>query len=263
MTDPAIRPASVAESTRAANVGLRDAGLAGWYREATGELFEGFRIGPDDVVADIGCGDGGNAAFCGRFAARVIVADVDPGRVERTVRRVREAGARHVEGIATGGDPLPIPDATASRVVCTEVLEHVPDPARFLAELARIGRPGAEYFITVPDPLGERLQLPLAAPGYFAAPNHVRVIGRDELPRLIEAAGLRVTRRAAFGFYWTIWMTMFWNCGVDLAAPSHPVLDGWSRAWDSFLDTPEGRAAQQALDAVLPKSQVVLARKPG
>lgn len=262
MTEAPRRPASMAEDTPSADVGLRDAALAGWYRMATGELFEGFRIGPEDVVADIGCGDGGNAAFCGRFAARVIVADVDPGRVERTVQRVRDAGALQVEGHATDGDPLPIASATATRVVCTEVLEHVPDPARFLAELARIGRSGAEYLITVPDPLGERLQKPVAAPSYFEAPNHVRIIGRDELVRLVEGAGLRVTQRGGFGFYWTLWMTMFWNCGVDLAAPRHPVLEGWARAWDSLLDTPEGLHAKQALDAALPKSQLVLARKP-
>ncbi len=262
MSEAPIRPASMAEDTQAANVGLRDAALAGWYKISTGELFEGFRIGPKDVVADIGCGDGGNAGFCGRFAARVIVADVDPDRVARTVQRVRDGGALHVEGHVTDGDPLPIPSGTATRVVCTEVLEHVPDPARFLAELARIGRPGAEYLITVPDPLGERLQAAVAAPSYFAPPNHVRIIERDELARLVEGAGLRITRQGGFGFYWTIWMTMFWNCGVDLAAPRHPVLDGWTRAWDSFLDTPEGARAKQALDAVLPKSQIVLARKP-
>ena len=256
-------PAAVAEDAPSAHVGLRDAVLAGWYRQETGELFEGFRIGPEDVVADIGCGDGGNAAFCGRFAARVVVADIDPGRVARTVERVRAAGARRVEGHATDGDPLPIASATATRVVCTEVLEHVPDPARFLAELARIGQPGAEYLITVPDPVGERLQRPVAAPSYFAPPNHVRVIERDELARLVAAAGLRVTRQTGFGFYWTVWMTMFWSCGVDLAAPHHPVLDGWARAWNGLLDTEEGRQAKRALDAALPKSQVILARKPG
>ena len=72
----APRPASmIADGTDAANVGLRDAALSGWYKTATGELFDGFCVRAEDIVADIGCGDGGNAAFCGRFAARVMVAD--------------------------------------------------------------------------------------------------------------------------------------------------------------------------------------------
>ena len=56
-------------------------------------------------------------------------------------------------------------------------------------------------------------------------------------------------------------MLMFWPAGVDIAAPAHPVLDAWSRAWSAFLDTQEGREAKLALDAILPKSQLILARK--
>ena len=255
------RPASmVADGTHAANVGLRDAVLAGWYSTETGELFKGFSIRAGDVVADIGCGDGGNAAFCGRFAARVMVADIDAGRVASTVQRVRDAGHAEVEGYVTDGDPLPIASASATRIVCTEVLEHVPDAARFLAELVRIGAPGAEYLLAVPDPLSERLQRPVAYDGYFAEPNHVRIIERDGFAALVESAGLTITRRTGFGFYWTMWMLMFWQSGIEIGG-SHPILDAWSRAWSAFLDTEEGCQAKLALDAILPKSQLILARK--
>lgn len=260
MTD--ARPASmVPDGTHAANVGLRDAVLSGWYKADTGELFDGFSIGSDAIVADIGCGDGGNAAFCGRFAARVLVADIDAGRVARTVQRVRHAGAAQVDGYVTDADPLPIASDTATRVVCTEVLEHVADPARFLAELVRIGAPGAEYLLAVPDPLGERLQRPLAPETYFAPPNHVRIFERDGFAALVENAGLTITRRAGYGFYWTMWMLMFWPSGIEIGAPSNPVLDAWSCAWDTFLGTEEGRQAKLALDAILPKTQLILARK--
>ena len=36
------------------------------------------------------------------------------------------------------GDMLPFDDASFDHVLCTEVLEHVPDPARFLADLNRV-----------------------------------------------------------------------------------------------------------------------------
>lgn len=45
---------------------------------------------------------------------------------------------------------LPLPDGELDLVVCTEVLEHVPDPGRALAELARVLRPGGRIMLTVP-----------------------------------------------------------------------------------------------------------------
>ena len=45
--------------------------------------------------------------------------------------------------------------------------------------------------------------------------------------------------------------------------PGHPVLDNWLRTWQSLLDQPNGIKIKHALDEVLPKSQVIIARKPG
>jgi SAM-dependent methyltransferase len=45
---------------------------------------------------------------------------------------------------------LPVSDGSFDFVLCTEVLEHVADPARVLAELARILKPGGGLLLTVP-----------------------------------------------------------------------------------------------------------------
>jgi SAM-dependent methyltransferase len=44
----------------------------------------------------------------------------------------------------------PVSDGEADLVLATETLEHVPDPDAFLAEAARILRPGGEIVLTVP-----------------------------------------------------------------------------------------------------------------
>jgi FkbM family methyltransferase len=54
---------------------------------------------------------------------------------------------------------LPIPDGSFDVVLCTEVLEHVPEPIAALREMARVLRPGGKLIVTAP--LGSGLhQLP-------------------------------------------------------------------------------------------------------
>ncbi len=45
---------------------------------------------------------------------------------------------------------IPEPDASFDAVLCTEVLEHVPDPVVVLTELARLLKPGGKMILSVP-----------------------------------------------------------------------------------------------------------------
>jgi ubiquinone/menaquinone biosynthesis C-methylase UbiE len=45
---------------------------------------------------------------------------------------------------------IPVPDGSFDAVLCTEVLEHVPEPVRVIQEISRILAPGGSAFITAP-----------------------------------------------------------------------------------------------------------------
>jgi len=45
---------------------------------------------------------------------------------------------------------IPVPTATYDVVLCTEVLEHVPEPIAALREMARLLKPGGRLFLTAP-----------------------------------------------------------------------------------------------------------------
>jgi len=58
--------------------------------------------------------------------------------------------ARRKDIVYYPGGRMPFDDATFDHVLCTEVLEHVPVPVEFLAELGRVLRPGGTLLLTVP-----------------------------------------------------------------------------------------------------------------
>ncbi|MDE3738253.1 MULTISPECIES: bifunctional 2-polyprenyl-6-hydroxyphenol methylase/3-demethylubiquinol 3-O-methyltransferase UbiG [Pseudomonas] len=266
VAEPVAQP--VAEAVPPANADnvelstLADTSLSGWFRQESNELFEGFPICAEDSVLDIGCGDGPFVQFCAHRGAEVIFADIDADKVAAVERALQGSPARAMTPLVTDANPIPLPDGRVSKIVAMEVLEHVEDPRQFMSELVRVGRPGAQYLITVPDPLGESVQKDLAPPAYFEHPNHIRVFQRDEFERLIEEAGLVIERKAQYGFYWSVWWFFFWACKQDLSPPWHPLLDSWTRTWNMLLSMEDGPRIKQALDRAMPKSQAIIARKP-
>ena len=229
----------------------------------TRELSPGFPVSAEDIVLDLGCGDKPISAFCAPLGAAIILADIDECRLRQGVDHVAALGPRHLAALVTDSTPLPLADASVSRIIATEVFEHVVAPERVMAELARVGMPGALYLLSAPDPTSENLQRPFAAPAYFEHPNHIRILERDTFDRLVTDAGLEIVHKTLDGFYWTMWWCLFWACQCDLTeADRHPLLANWARTWNLLMETERGPVIKEALDQVLPKSQTIIARKP-
>ncbi|MEO7065384.1 MAG: class I SAM-dependent methyltransferase [Rhodanobacter sp.] len=244
-------------------VGLRDAKLGGWYREDTGELFRGVTIGADDVVVDVGCGAGVNSLFCARHGARVYAVDREPHVIRQMRAQLSVEGDGLHTALVNDANPLPLDDGMATRVICTEVLQHVDDPQQVLAELVRIGASGAIYLLSVPGALQERLQEKVLPPEYRNQPGDaLRVIDHDKFAQWATDAGLVITEHTQHGFFWSMWWALFWGCKVELYDPTHPVLDHWTAAWQALLDMPQGQQLKQQLDEFMPISQIIVARKP-
>jgi SAM-dependent methyltransferase len=258
--DPA--PAPPVAPIDSFHIGLRDALASGWYLQESDELYRGFAISAEDVVLDVGCGDGGNSLFCANRGAHVIVADIDAHKVESSKQRLAATPARLVQGVVSDASPLPLADGIASKVISMEVLEHVDDPVQFLSELVRVGKAGAQYLLSVPDPVQEHLQKKVAPASHFEKPNHIRIIQRDEFEKMVTDAGLVIESHEYYGFYWSVWWLFFWVCKVDLSNPHHPLLDSWAKTWEILMDSPNGEHVRNTLNDFMPKSQVIIARKP-
>jgi SAM-dependent methyltransferase len=111
-------------------------------------------------------------------------------------------GARRADVIAPL-DALPLPDESFDVVVCTQVLEHVPDPGAALAELARVLVPGGRLWLTVPF-VGELHEEPY---DFFRYTRH-------GLAALCARAGFGSADVEALGGYYTMLGQVARNCGL-------------------------------------------------
>jgi len=251
--------------------GLLDAVRRGWYKLETGELFIGFKVTSDDIVLDAGCGEGNAILFCAKQGAHVIFSDVDATKVNMLTERVKETKARKVESFISDTMQLPLPDQYATKILSTEMLEHTTSPEKIMAELVRVGKGGAQYLITVPDSRSEMLQKPVANPVYFSEPNHIQLFDKENFIRLVENSGLKVERYDTWGFYWTVFMSLFWivhqqenfNSPIldSIKPPYHPVLQSWSNTWAGLMELNGSEKLLESFDKYLPKTQVIIARK--
>jgi SAM-dependent methyltransferase len=92
------------------------------------------------TVVDVGGGGGWfTAAFRDR-GARCCLLEPDPAELHS--RRVPLAGAVLADGLR-----LPVRDGAADVAFSSNVLEHVPDPLRLIAEMIRVTRPGGLIYL--------------------------------------------------------------------------------------------------------------------
>ena len=127
-----------------------------WSRLVAAELLRWFAVPAGARWLDVGCGTGALSAAIVRGCDPADVLGVDPSQGFVEHARAHVPGARFAVGDA--GD-LPAPDAGFDASVSGLVLNFVPDPARAVAEMARVVRPGGVVAVYVWDYAGDMQML--------------------------------------------------------------------------------------------------------
>lgn len=139
-------------------------------------------------VFEVGYGAGG---LLRRFLADGReVAGTDPGHLDRPVHPSL-AGRPGVHRVPL--DELP-EVGTFDLVYAVHVVEHVADPAAFLASCARLVRPGGTLALLTPAGDGDLLRLLGSSWWMLEDPTHVRFLTPASAARLLHAAGLTDVR---------------------------------------------------------------------
>ena len=168
------------------------------------------------TLADVGCGGGMLAESAARLGARVTAIDLASGMIEVARLHGSESQLAIDYRCISAAELAASAPAAFDVVCCMELIEHVPDPAALLRELAQLLRPGGNLFMsTINRSLRSFLGAIVAAEyvlGLVPRGTHeyAKLIRPSELARAARAAGLELhdvqglrydpfTRRAQLG----------------------------------------------------------------
>jgi len=163
------------------------------------DLFESTEA---ESLLDVGCGEGVlTQRWAQRLAPRRVVGiDLDDPLI---AAEWAKRSAPNLTYIAQRAERLPFADAEFDLVTAIEVLEHVPDPAHTVAEMARCA--SRHVLVSVPhEPLWRALNLARGA--YWRAlgntPGHVNHFSKAAIVALLAAHGEVIETRSPFP--WTM-----------------------------------------------------------
>ena len=170
-------------------------------------------------MLDVGCGQGRHTAELCRWDCRAVGVDlsVDELKVAKNVLSYKHwahEATGHGDFLAVDATRLPFRDATFDRIVCTEVLEHIPNDKAALRELVRVLKPGGLMAVSVPNYLPEVLFWTISW-GYWHSPGgHIRIYRPGEMADALKENGLELyaqrLRHTIQTVYW------FFRCAFNI-----------------------------------------------
>ncbi|MCR9257422.1 MAG: class I SAM-dependent methyltransferase [Alphaproteobacteria bacterium] len=172
--------------------------LDGYYQFERHEIFPLIEGETFTRALEIGCGAGDTLSALKRsgqvsWTGGVELATDAAALAEQRLDRVWTG---NVENIA-----LDIEPGTVDLLLCLDVLEHLVDPWRVLAELTALVRPGGTVVISLPNLRHYKVSLGLVFNGRFDYQpsglmdrTHLRWFVKDTALELVRGAGLEVVR---------------------------------------------------------------------
>jgi SAM-dependent methyltransferase len=231
--------------------------------------FDRLQIGAGTKVIDVGCGQGRHSFEAFRRGANVIAFDQNAGDlndVDEILQAMKEQGevpaSARAEAVKGDALDLPFADGTFDCVIASEILEHVPEDDKAIAELVRVLKPGGALAITVPRWLPERVCWALSDEYHANEGGHIRIYRADQLRGKVAGHGLRFTHtHHAHALHSPFWWL---KCLVGTSNSDHPAVNAYHKllVWDMVSRPWLTRRAESALNPLIGKSVALYFHKP-
>lgn len=169
------------------------------------KILEGLDLKAGDKVLDVGCGDGFFLYSISALPIELTLVGFDNDKRILTIARKNLAN-RKLRLVYGDAAAMPFTENSFNQAIMTEVLEHVKNERKALAEVYRILKPNGILVLTVPsynfpflwDPLNWTLQnifgTHISGTNFFAGiwARHLRLYKRENLQELINNAGFKI-----------------------------------------------------------------------
>ncbi len=155
----------------------------------------GVSLPPGSAALDVATGGGHTALHLARRGWHVTASDIAPRMLENAARLAAEAGFV-IETRLSPAEHMPFADESFALVSSRVAPHHFSSPPQFLAEVARVLRPGGYFLLidgSVPDNDPDT-EAWLHQVEKWRDPSHGRFLSRAAWEGLVRAAGLTVLR---------------------------------------------------------------------
>lgn len=160
--------------------------------------FRKLDIKPGFRVLDAGCGTGRHICeVFRRWEVDVAGVDLNPNDLSHARNKLYDLTHENPEKsgacIVSFADltRLPFKDEVFDVVICSEVLEHIPDSRAAVSELVRVLKRGKCLVVSVPRYLPERICWAISESYHQEPGGHIRIYKKGELVELLEDAGTK------------------------------------------------------------------------
>ena len=228
-------------------------------------------VKPGDRLLDMGAGAGRHAFEAMRRGAEVTALDYSIDDLRKAgstmyAMQLEESLPSTTSAACVNGDALRLPfaEATFDRIICSEVMEHIPDDRSAAAELFRVLKPGGTIAVTVPSWGPELVNWALDSEYHAPASvgGHVRIYRKSEISERLRTAGFALTgshkAHALHSPYW--WL----KCAVGVNNNDNKLVKKYHDllVWDLMKKPAATQIPEKILTPLLGKSLITYGRKP-
>ncbi len=226
--------------------------------------FKRLDIQAGDRILDLGCGEGRHCINAYILHPEVDVVGVDLSAKDLATASERfqdfaepENGDKQFALFCANGLALPFADKSFDKIICSEVLEHIPDYPGMLNEINRLLKDDGLLAISVPRRWPEKICWKLSEAYHLVKGGHIRIFKARELHKEVESYGLsRYAHHWAHALHSPYWWLkcLFWDKGDEqfLVKAYHRLL-----VWDLMQKPWITQTLERLLNPIMGKSVVM------
>lgn len=223
------------------------------------------KLKPGFTVLDAGCGSGRHLRALAKMPGLKIFgidrSQSDIVDARKALKEMPDALSGEYSVTCADITALPFENEYFDCVICSEVLEHIPEHEAALNELVRVLKPNGDIVISVPRYFSERICWLISSQYSNDEGGHIRIYKKKQLQKMLAGQGLQCWKinykHALHAPYWWI------KCLVGIKNDKNIFVRLYHQflVWDMFCKPKAVRILEELLNPLIGKSIVFYLKK--